>query len=80
MNKHRFALVRLGKNGDVLFSEYKRAKRCGMKKRALEKEIAMVLSKNEWRSPLMKAIKIVDRLLSLGTEEGEMNAETKKHR
>ncbi len=74
MNKHKFALVRLGKNGDVLFSEYQRAKRCGMKKRALEKEIVKVLSENEKSSLLKKAIKIVDRLLALGTEEGEWDA------
>lgn len=75
-----FALLKLGKNKDVLYVEYKRAKRGGLKKSEIEKEIIDILEETEGRSPLIQAQQIVAKLLSLGTEEGEMNAETKKHR
>lgn len=75
-----FALIKLGKNKDVLYAEYQRAKRCGLKKSEIEKAIIDILEETEGRSPLIQAEQIVAKLLSLGTEEGEMNAETKKHR
>lgn len=71
--ENRFALLKLGTNREVLYSEYKRAKRSGLNKEEMIKTIADVLDEYEWESSKFKAKKVINTLLKIGLE-GEENA------
>jgi len=61
-----FALVKLGRKKNVLFSEYIRAQRDGLPRSGLIFLIQNVLENNKKESTKKKAIKILERLLDVG--------------
>jgi hypothetical protein len=77
--ENRFALLKLGTNREVLYAEYKRAKRSGLTREELIETIAGILEEYNGKNNTFKAKKIMTTLLKIGLE-GEENAETKKHR
>lgn len=61
-----FAVLRLNKRNEVLFSEYIRAKDAGISKAGLISAIEKVLRENKELSVQKQATKILERLLTLG--------------
>lgn len=71
----KFAVLRLGKNNEVLFSEYIRAKKAGLTKEGLLFLFKRVLNKNKKEPIEIQARKILERLLEIGGIDEERISE-----
>ena len=73
-SRRKYALVRLGKKNDVLYSEYQRAKQHPLTIPEMREIIANVIERNEGKRPSLVASKIMQRLADHG-KEGEEYAD-----